>query len=52
MSNREFWRRAVWNFVLGVLVSVVPAFAFYSLAFDCMPAQLRLLAGAGPLGRP
>ncbi|MGH9863121.1 MAG: adenylate/guanylate cyclase domain-containing protein [Candidatus Acidiferrales bacterium] len=44
MSYREFWRRAVWNFVLGVLVSVVPAFAFYSLAFDYNPAQLRLLA--------
>jgi class 3 adenylate cyclase len=36
----ELWRRAVGNYLLGVLVSVVPAFAFYSLAFDYTPEQI------------
>ena len=44
MSYREFERRAVWNYLLGTLVSVVPAFAFYSLAFQYSPEQLSLLA--------
>lgn len=44
MNYQQLWRRAVWNFLLGVLVSVVPAFAFYSLAFDYSSEQLRLLA--------
>jgi class 3 adenylate cyclase len=40
----QFWRRSAGNFLLGVLISIVPAFAFYSLAFDYTPRQLRLLA--------
>lgn len=41
---RDLWRRAVWNLLLGMLVAIIPAFAFYSLAFDYSPEQLRLLA--------
>src|SRR6266849_5211923 len=36
-------RGAMWNFALGMLVSVVPALAFYYLAFDYTPTQLRRL---------
>src|SRR3989441_3943823 len=44
LTYRELWRGAVWNFALGMLVSVVPALAFYYLAFDYTPAQLRRLS--------
>lgn len=50
MTHREFWRRAVRNYLLGTLVSVVPAFAFYALAFDYSPRQLRLLLELAPAG--
>ncbi|HLW79567.1 MAG TPA: SpoIIE family protein phosphatase, partial [Terriglobia bacterium] len=43
MSYPQFWRRAVWNYVLGTLVAIVPGFAFYSLAFDYTPEQLQTL---------
>ncbi|MGH9804006.1 MAG: hypothetical protein ACRD4D_02445, partial [Candidatus Acidiferrales bacterium] len=43
MSYAELWRRSVGNYLLGVLVSVVPAFAFYSLAFDYTPEQIGVL---------
>lgn len=45
MSYRALWRQAAANFLLDVLVSVVPVFVFYSLAFDYTPGQLKLLAG-------
>ncbi len=44
MRYQQFWRRAVRNLLLGVVVSIVPGFAFYYLAFDYTPEQLRLLA--------
>jgi class 3 adenylate cyclase len=44
LTYQELWRRAVANYLLGTLISVVPAFAFYSLAFDYSPDQWRLLA--------
>ena len=44
MSYAELWGRAVWNFLFGVLISLLPGFAFYSLAFDYTPEQLRWLA--------
>ena len=44
MTYREFARRAVRNYLVGTLVSVVPAFAFYSLAFEYSPEQLTVLA--------
>jgi len=40
---RDFWWRSVWNFLLGTLIAIVPAFAFYSLAFDYTPRQLGIL---------
>lgn len=43
MSYRAFWRRATLNYLMGMLVSIIPAFAFYSLAFDYTPRQLQLL---------
>lgn len=49
MTYRELWRRAAWNFLFGVFVSLVPGFAFYSLAFDYTPEQLR---GLGRLAVP
>src|SRR2546422_10735344 len=50
LTYRELWRGAVWNFALGMLVSVVPALAFYYLAFDYRPAQLRRLTWLGISG--
>jgi serine phosphatase RsbU (regulator of sigma subunit) len=44
MSYRELWLSAAGNFLLGMLVSVVPAVAFYSLAFNYTPRQLAILA--------
>ena len=43
MSYRQFWRRVVWNYLLGTLIAVVPGFAFYSLAFDYTAEQLHVL---------
>ena len=43
LSYNEIWRRAIWNFVLGTLIAVVPAVAFYSLALNYTPRQLGIL---------
>ena len=43
MTYRDFWRRSAWNFVLGTLIAIVPAFAFYSLAFNYTTYQLGVL---------
>jgi serine phosphatase RsbU (regulator of sigma subunit) len=43
LTYRYFWRRSVWNFLLATLVAVVPAFAFYSLAFNYTSRQLGIL---------
>jgi len=44
VTYHEFERRAVRNYVVGTLASVVPAFAFYSVAFEYTPEQLTVLA--------
>lgn len=40
---RLLWRRTVRNVILGTLVSVLPAFIFYSVAFSYTPEQTRLM---------
>jgi class 3 adenylate cyclase len=44
------WWLAVRNFLMGTLISVVPAVAFYSAAFEYTPEQLRLLSVLGTSG--
>jgi serine phosphatase RsbU (regulator of sigma subunit) len=49
LTYREFWRRSAWNFLLGTLIAVVPAFAFYPVAFNYTSRQLGILVTlAGP----
>ena len=43
MTYRRFWQLSVWNFLLATTVAVVPAFAFYSLAFNHTSRQLGIL---------
>ncbi len=45
---RTLWFRATRNLVVGSLISVLPAFIFYSVAFSYTPRQLRLLLGVVP----
>lgn len=40
---RRLWPRTVRNVILGMFVSVLPAFVFYSVAFSYTPEQLRLM---------
>lgn len=40
---RRLWRRITRNVVVGSLISVLPAFMFYSVAFSYTPHQLILL---------
>jgi len=40
---RRLWPRTVRNVILGMFVSVLPAFLFYSVAFSYSPEQLRLM---------
>ncbi len=44
MTYRELWRASFFNYVIGMLVSVVPGFAFYYVAFDYSPSQLHTIA--------
>jgi adenylate cyclase len=43
VTYQQIWRRSVANYALGTLVSIVPCFAFYSVAFEYSPEQLRIL---------
>lgn len=44
MTYKSIWRQAIWNYVFGMFISIVPGFAFYSLAFEYTPEQLSILA--------
>lgn len=50
MTYREFWWRSVRNFLLGTLIAIVPAFAFYSLAFNYTSRQLAILLRLAAVG--
>jgi class 3 adenylate cyclase len=39
----RLWFRAVRNLLLGSLISILPAFAFYTAAFHYTPRQFRIL---------
>ena len=39
----RLWWRTIRNVLLGSLVSLLPAFAFYSVAFSYTPLQMQLL---------
>jgi class 3 adenylate cyclase len=43
VSYTQVWQAALRNMLIGILVSVVPAVAFYQLAFDYTAEQFRLL---------
>lgn len=44
----RFWWQSVRNVLLGILISVLPAFAFYSVAFSYSPRQVHILASVIP----
>jgi len=43
LEYTSLWWKTVRNVILGMLVSVLPAFVFYSVAFSYTPEQLRLM---------
>ena len=45
----RLWRRTIRNVILGTLVSVLPAFIFYLVAFSYTPEQVRLMLWLSPL---
>lgn len=50
VSYPQLWRVALRNMIFGILVSIVPAFAFYTLAFDYTLQQSQLLLPLAGLG--
>ena len=40
---QRLWPRTVRNVILGMFVSVLPGFVFYSVALSYTPDQLRLM---------
>ena len=52
LTYRAFWKSSIWNFLLGTLIAIVPAFAFYNLANDYTPRQLGILLELAVVGVP
>lgn len=46
---RHLWRRTTRNVLQGSLISALPAFVFYSVAFSYTPEQLSVLLKIFPL---